>query len=231
MVYRLFFDESCHLVNNESKVMTVGYIKVSEEEYAALYQEFKDIMKRHKAFDELKWNKFAKSRMSLYRQIIDFFFDRNIDFRCVVIKHKDRLGPEDLNKGSYDNFYYKMVVDLLDMNSTESKFKVFLDVKDTRGKEKLNKINEAYKLQHSDNSPFIHFQHIHSHDNLFIQLADFIIGAITYKSRSLRSEFDMEKNREAMIYYLEDKAGYYLNEGTPQWETKFNISDYQPKRK
>lgn len=211
--------------------MTVGYVKVSEEEYAGLYQEFKDIMKIHKAFDELKWNKFAKSRMDLYRQIIDFFFDRNIDFRCVVIKHKDRLGPEDLNKGSYDNFYYKMVVDLLDMNSTESKFKVYLDVKDTRGKEKLNKINEAYKLQHHGNSPFIHFQHIHSHDNLFIQLADFIIGAITYKSRSLRGEFDMEENRATLIYHIEDKAGYYLDEGTPQWEMKFNIADYQPKRK
>lgn len=231
MDYRLFFDESCHLVNNESKVMTVGYVKVPEEAYAQLYQEFKDIMKSHKVFDELKWNKFAKSRLDLYKQIINYFFDNSIDFRCVVIKHKDRLGPEDLNKGSYDNFYYKMVVDLLDMNSTESKFKVYLDVKDTRGKEKLNKINEAYKLQHHGNSPFIHFQHLHSHDNLFIQLADFLIGAITYKSRSLRGEFKMEDNRAELIYHLEDKAGYYLDEGTPQWETKFNISDYQPKRK
>lgn len=231
MDYRLFFDESCHLDNDDSKVMTVGYIKVPEDLYNQHYQVFKNIMREYKAFDELKWNKFAKSRVLLYQRIIDFFFDNTIDFRCVVIKHKDRLGPNDLNRGSYDNFYYKMVVDLLDMNSTESKFKVYLDVKDTRGKEKLNKINEAYRLQHNGNSPFIHFQHLHSHDNLFIQLADFIIGAITYKSRSLKGEFKMEENRAAIIYYIEDKAGYYLDEGTPQWETKFNISDYQPKRK
>jgi hypothetical protein len=231
MDYRLFFDESCHLVNNDSKVMTVGYIKVPEQEYSKLHNEFKSIMANHRAFDELKWNKFAKSRVNLYKRIIDFFFEKNINFRCVVIKHKDRLGPEDLNKGSYDNFYYKMVVDLLDMNSTESTIKVFLDVKDTRGKEKLNKINEAYKLQHHGNSPFKHFQHLHSHDSVFIQLADFLIGAITYKSRTVRDEFKMEENRASIIYYLEEKAGYYLEEGTPHWEDKFHISDYQPKRK
>lgn len=231
MDYRLFFDESCHLLNNESRVMTVGYVKIPEATYDLIYQEFKQLMRSYRVFDELKWNKFAKSRINIYKQIIDFFFEKSIDFRCVIIKHKDRLEPEDLNKGSYDNFYYKMVVDLLDMNSTDSKFKVYLDVKDTRGKEKLKKINHAYKLQHNGNSPFIHFQHLHSSDNLFIQLSDFLIGAITYKSRALRGEFEMEEFREKLIYYIEDKAGYYLDEGTPHWENKFNITDYQPKRK
>ncbi|NQU32101.1 MAG: DUF3800 domain-containing protein, partial [Bacteroidetes bacterium] len=225
MKYRLFLDESCHLEHDKYSVMTVGYIKVPDRAYPILYNKVQDIKTRHKARAELKWNKFSKAWIPYYFELIDFFFQQPLEFRCMVVKYKDRLNHDDFNKGSHDNFYYKMIYFLLKPNPINLEYHVFIDIKDTHGKEKLLKINQVFENKNHGNSPFVHFQHIRSHENVFIQLADFFIGAVTYKSRSLKGEFEMEANRKKLINYLEVKSGFRLDVGTPSWETKFNIFD------
>ena len=231
--YEFYIDESCHLEKDNIPVMCIGYIKVVMTDYVALQKEFEQILRKHNQNSELKWNKFSNARTALYKELVDYFFQTSLQFRCVLVKHKERLNHKDYNQGSQDNFYYKMTYSLLHPNnSIGEEYRVFIDVKDTRGREKLRKINEVFHNEYDGNSPFKHFKHLHSHDNLFFQLADFFIGAITYKTRVVLKDIAIPSPQKIeFINYLELKSGFNLDEGTEPWETKFNIYDYQPKIK
>ena len=226
--YNIFMDESCHLEHDKIRVMCIGYVKVPEDSYKELKKMFIDIKLKHRTPVELKWNKFSKSRLPLYKELVDCFFDNPIDFRSVLIKHKDRLRHEDFNLGSHDNYYYKLIYFLLRPNPPESEYRVFIDIKDTKGKERLVKIDQVFTNLHHGGSPFTHFQHLHSHENVFFQLADFFIGAITYRNRLDLGEFSPNDAKMEFIHYLESKSGFLLNEGTAPWHTKFNIFNHQP---
>jgi hypothetical protein len=229
MKYNLFVDESCHLEHDRIPVMCIGYVKVPQMAYEDLYRIFESIKEKHKTLGEIKWNKFSKSRLPLYKELVDFFIDTPIEFRGVLVKYKDRLNNEDYNQGSHDNFYYKMTYYLLRPNPPGVEYRVFIDIKDTRGKEKLRKIAEVFQNHHRGDSPFVHFQHLRSHENVFFQLTDLFIGAITYKTRVENNELEPNKSKMEFIGYLENRIGFYLHEGTVPWETKFNIFDHQPK--
>ena len=232
MKYNLFVDESCHLEHDHIPVMCIGYIKVPQVLYKILYKGVVTIKDKHHTSGEIKWNKFSSSRLPLYKELVDFFFCKPIEFRCVLIKYKDRLNNQDFNQGSHDNFYYKMIYYLLRPNPQGLEYRVFLDIKDTQGKERLNKINEVFKNYHRGYSPFIHYQHLNSDDNVFFQLTDLFIGAITYKTRVENKDIiTPHHSKIEFIEYLEKKSGFLIHEGTGPWERKFNIFDQQPKNR
>ena len=110
-------------------------------------------------------------------------------------------------------------------------YRVFLDIKDTKGRAKLNKIQEVFSNKFHGKSPFLSFQHIRSHESQFIQLADFFIGAVTYKARGLHLKKDGSLAKKELINYIEMKSGYVLDEGTEPGEIKFNIFDHQPRKR
>jgi hypothetical protein len=211
--------------------MCIGYIKVPHQDYEQLKHTIIEIKERHRTPTELKWNKLSRSRLPLYKELIDLFFTSSLQFRCIIIKYKDRLNHEDFNQGSHDNFYYKMIYYLLRFHVSEGRYRVFLDIKDTHGKEKLNKIEEIFQNHYLGNSPFVSFQHLRSHENVFFQIVDLLIGAVTYRSRPEYNEQSSNPIKVELIKYLEEKSGFTLNEGTEPWEIKFNIFDHQPKRK
>jgi Protein of unknown function (DUF3800) len=229
MKYNLFVDESCHLEHDNIPVMCIGYIKVPVKVYKELYGIFESIKEKHNTPVELKWNKFSKSRLPLYKDLVNFFFDNPLQFRCVLVKYKDRLNNSDFNQGSHDNFYYKMAYYLLRPNPIGLEYRIFIDIKDTKGKQKLLKLSEVFDNFHKGESPFVHFQHLRSHENIFFQLTDLFIGAVTYKTRVENGEFIPNNAKMEFINYLETRSGFSLNESTAPWETKFNIFDHQPK--
>ncbi|GEP94362.1 DUF3800 domain-containing protein [Chitinophaga cymbidii] len=231
-MYNLYIDESCHLEHDGMPVMCIGYVKINAEHYHAMKERIKQIKLDFKNPTEIKWNSVSFSRMPLYKALIDYFFAGEIDFRCILVKYKKRLRHDEFNQGSHDNFYYKLIYFLLHSatNHPDSQYKVYLDIKDTRGKEKLKKIEEVLANKYKGNSPFVSFQHIHSDENVLLQLTDLFIGAVTFKNRGLHSKEGANKAKVQLVEYLEAKSGYSLNEGTEPWETKFNIFDHQPKQ-
>jgi hypothetical protein len=228
--YDYFIDESCHLENDKIPIMCVGSLKVPHHNYSVYRKALAIVFANHRFYKELKWNEFSGVRLDFYKNLVDYFFASPIDFRCVIVKYKDRLNHEDFNKGSHDNFYYKMIFYLLRFNlDKKDNYRVYIDLKDTRGRSRLKKINEVFE-NFMEGSNFRHFQHIQSHDNLFIQLSDFLIGAVAYKSRLSANDItEPSSSKLEFIEYLENAAGYTLDEGTPLYETKFNIFDHQPK--
>jgi hypothetical protein len=232
--YTIYIDESCHLENDDQPLMCIGYIKIASSSYEQFKEGIKSIKLKHKSPTEIKWNKLSMSRLALYKELIDFFFENELQFRAILVKNKHELDHEKFNKGDHTSFYYTLVYFLLRnpwVNNNKAKHRVILDIKDTRGKERLIKLdtrlNYEYNKNYQCDSPFKFFQHIRSDENEFLQLADFFIGAITYKSRKLHKDANASKVKIKVIEYLEKKSGYLLHDGTDPLEKKFNIFDFR----
>ncbi|WP_223550535.1 DUF3800 domain-containing protein [Aestuariivivens sp. NBU2969] len=232
--YNIYIDESCHLENDNQPLMCIGYTKIASENYSQYKEAIKAIKLKHKSPTEIKWNKLSYSRIGLYKELIDYFFESEMQFRAILVKNKNQLDHSKYNKGDHNSFYYTLVFLLLRnpwVNYLETPHKVILDIKDTRGKERLNKLdtrlNLEYREKYNRNSPFNFFQHIRSDESEFLQLADFFIGAITYKARKLHKKIGSSQVKKEIITYLEQKSGYVIHDGTPPFEEKFNIFDFQ----
>lgn len=231
-MYNLYIDESCHLEHDRMPVMCIGYTKINAENYPAIKEQIKHLKLQHKSPTEIKWNNVSASRLPLYKALVDYFFEAEIYFRCILVKYKGKLDHEQFNQGDHNNFYYKLIYFLLQSatNPPANEYKVFLDIKDTRGKERLIKIEEVLYNKYNGNSPFKEFQHIHSNENVLLQLTDLFIGAITFKARGLEKKANANKAKVELVQYIETKSGYSLDEGTEPWENKFNLFDHQPKQ-
>ncbi|MBR0300721.1 MAG: DUF3800 domain-containing protein [Bacteroidales bacterium] len=231
-----YIDESCHLEHDNSPIMCVGAIKVPDESIVQYKEDIKAIKRKYGILHEIKWNTISNTHVDMYKELIDYFFSSRMDFRCVLVSYKDRLDNASFNHGDHDNFYYKMIYFLLynpyayDYSGL-TQYRVFLDIKDTRGRHKLDKIHQVFDNKFLGKSPFLQFQHIRSHESQFIQLTDLFIGAIAYKSRSMGDEPNASPAKKEIINYLEAKSGYTLNEGTEPSEHKFNIFNHQPRKK
>ena len=232
--HNIYIDESCHLENDIHSLMCIGYTKVASKDYERYKNEIKKIKLKHKAPTEIKWNKLSNNRLPFYKDLIDFFFASEVSFRAILVKNKQQLDHSKFNKGDHNSFYYTLVFLLLRnpwVNYLEIPHKVILDIKDTRGKERLNRLdtrlNEEYRQKYQRDSPFNFFQHIRSDESEFLQLADFFIGAITYKARGLHLLEKSSEVKKEIVNYLEKKSGYLIDDGTPPFEEKFNIFDFQ----
>ena len=233
--FNIYIDESCHLQHDYSpSVMAIGYIKAESVDILRIKDEIKSIKARHLFPYEVKWNKVSVSRLPFYRELIDYFFTNSLSFRCVSVKYKERLDHDSFNQGDHNNFYYKIVYQLLHNQYTtpnnDIKYRVYFDIKDTRGREKINKLRQVFENECKGNSPFIHFQNIRSYESELIQLADLFIGAVTFKTRKEYNKTGANVGKVTLVNLIEEKSGYSLDEGTEPWETKFNIFDHQPKR-
>jgi hypothetical protein len=133
-IYNIYIDESCHLEHDTSEVMCIGYTKINSDDYDALKKLIKAIKLKHKAPTEIKWNSLSMSRWDLYKELIDFFFRSNIEFRSVLIKNKKNLGSIRFNRDDKNSYYYKTLKQLLNnkVSDDEDLYHVFLDVKDTK---------------------------------------------------------------------------------------------------
>ncbi len=231
--YSIFCDESCHLEHDGFPVMCIGYIKIDDKNIEKYKNKIKEIKHKHHNHAEFKWSNVSRSRLPFYKELIHFFFSHDLFFRCILVKYKEKLDHSQYNQGSHDNFYYKLIYHLLNtgLNSIEDQHSVYLDIKDTNGRVKLLKIDTILRNKFQGKSPFVKFQHIRSEENIFIQFADFFIGAITYKSRNVSQIEGASPIKSELLKLIEENAGYNLDEGTEPWETKFNIFDHQPKNR
>ena len=234
MKHNFFIDESCHLEHDGFSAMCIGCIKVPENMQEKYKADIKNIKLKYGIKREFKWNTVSMAQYDLYKELIDYFFASEMEFRCVLVTYKDRLDHTSFNNGSHDNFYYKMIYYALynpyKDYSQENDCRVFLDIKDTRGRDKLDKIQQVFVNKFHGHSPFTYFQHIRSHESQFIQLTDLLIGAVCYKARGMDAKPDASEAKIKLIEYLEHKSGYVLNEGTEPSESKFNIFHHQPRR-
>jgi len=229
-IYNIYCDESCHLEHDKQPIMLLGCIWCPLNEVTRLAAELRDIKKRHCATGELKWTKVSAARNAFYLELVNWFLAENpLHFRALVVQNKATLNHAYFNQGSHDEFYFKMYFSLLSkILSPDNQYNIYLDVKDTRSRQKVRKLSEVLCNDKFDfTSKMIHhIQNIHSKESDLMQIADFLLGSVSYRHRRLSGN----TAKEAVIARLEEGLGRDLLSSTPLREEKFNLFLFTPRQ-
>ena len=170
---------------------------------------------------EVKWSKVSPAKQSFYRDYLDYFFDDDdLHFRAWVA-HKTGLVHVDFWQ-SHDDWYYKMLFGLLEpLIRPDARFRIYLDKKDTRSARKVVKLHDVLcnNLYDFDRKILERVQVVESHAVEGLQLADLLLGAVSYVNRGLAGN----AGKESLIARIRERTGYTLTRPTLLREPKFNM--------
>ena len=174
--FNIYCDESCHLENDHKDFMFLGSISSAYNQVRLHSSQINELKKKHNFFAEIKWSKVSKSKCHFYADLIDYFFATDLKFRAIGIK-KSKINHQHFGQ-THDDFYYKMYYQLLNHKTNSLyAYNVYLDIKDTLSAHKVRKLREILNIRYG---VFRRVQNIRSHESVLMQLADFLLGAISY---------------------------------------------------
>lgn len=226
--YNLYCDESCHLENDSQPVMVLGTIWCRKDKTREIFRRIREIKVKHSLSPtfEIKWTKVSGSKKQFYLDLIDYFFDTTfLNFRAVV-SPKNNLQHSKFQQ-THDDWYYKQYYLLIHHLLTKNEeFKIYIDIKDTKGAFKRNKLKQVLSNQFYDfdNRIVKDIQAVHSKEIELIQLTDLLIGALGYVNRNLSSN----EGKLAIIERIKSRSGCSLKKNTYLRDTKFNILIWEP---
>jgi Protein of unknown function (DUF3800) len=144
--YNIYCDESGHLEHDGQPSMVLGAVWCLLEKSREIAERIREIKVRHglAADFEIKWTKVSPAKADFYRDVLDYFFDDDdLHFRALLVADKSALRHEDFDQ-DHDTFYYKMFFDMLKvLLSPEHRYRIHLDVKDTRSARKIRQLHEV----------------------------------------------------------------------------------------
>ncbi|MBC8277460.1 MAG: DUF3800 domain-containing protein [FCB group bacterium] len=212
-------------------VMVLGAIWCPKAETRRIAENVRAIKVKHglPPFFEIKWTKVSPAKVDFYRDIINYFFEeKDLHFRGLIAEKTDLKHAE--YGQDHSTWYYKMYFNLLKVIITPAdKYYIYIDIKDTRGREKVRKLHEVICNSKWDfDRNIIEFiQQVRSHEVEQVQLADLISGAVGYRNR--------DKNTSGaklnLVELISEKSGYSLRNSTLLQEEKFNLFRWKPDRK
>ena len=226
----VYCDESCHLEHDQASSMVLGAVWCPAAHRAQLGRKIKALRAAHglaPAF-EIKWVKISPAKLDFYLALVDLFFDEPLlHFRGLVVPDKSALNHQRFDQ-THDTFYYKMWFQLLNwLISPEQRLRVFIDIKDTRGQEKVKKLHEILCNANYDFDRNLigSVEQVHSHHVPLLQLADLLIGALAYQHRGLSGS----AAKQAIIERIQQRSGLSLERSSVVREEKFNLFVWRPK--
>lgn len=231
--FNIYCDESCHLENDGQLAMVLGAVWCPLDKTRDIAIRIREIKARHglPANFEIKWTKVSASKQQFYLDLLDYFFDDDdLHFRALIVPDKSKLNHGAFDGQNHDVWYYKMYFEMLKaILSPEAKYRVYLDIKDTRGAEKVKKLHDVLCSDLADFSREIveRVQLVHSHEIEQLQLADLLIGAVSYVNRGLHGN----SGKIALIERMKRRSKYQLNRTTLLREEKVNLFRWQAQEK
>ena len=227
--FNIYCDESCHLEHDQQPIMVIGGIWCLAKETKEISRQIRAIKSKHNARGELKWVKVSNSRIDFYLELIDYFFQTfPLNFRGLVVDDKSKLNHNYFNQGSHDSFYYKMYFYMLrNILEKSNYYNIYLDIKDTLSAQKVRELKNVLcnNIYDFTGELINNIQNIHSHESQILQLADLLIGAVSYFNRNLKGNNAKERVIQKIITYVDQD----LNRTSPPWEKKFNLFVFTPR--
>jgi len=224
MKINIYCDESGHLEHDHIPVMVLGAVWCPVEDAHQIAIDLRQIKQTHGLSHdfEIKWTKVSIGQIEFYRSLLKYFFDTpQLHFRALIVPDKSRLRHTAYSQ-SHDDFYYKMYFDMLKtiLNPTDQ-YRIYLDIKDTRGGSKVAKLHEVLSNSFYDFSRSIieRIQIVGSNEVEQIQLADLLIGVISYANRGLSSN----QAKVDLVETMRTLSGYKLTNTTLLREEKVNL--------
>lgn len=232
----IYCDESCHLQYDNADIMLMGGLSCEKGYVKNISKQIRKLKKQHGLDEkfEIKWTKVSPGKLDFYFAVIDLFVELPIEFRCIIATGKKRLNHRAFNQ-TYDDWYYKMYYLLLNkMIDPTDEYSVYVDIKDTNGGKKVNKLKEILNnsLYSFYNTCVKRVQIVKSEEVELLQVCDLLMGCIGYSNRfsdSFTSNNERSEAKIEMCNYLQNKTNRSLNKKTPLSDTKFNIFIWEPR--
>jgi hypothetical protein len=224
-VFNIYCDESCHLENDRQTAMVLGAVWCPLDKGREIAVRLREFKQKHLISTslEVKWTKVSPAKRDFYLDLIDYFFDDDdLHFRALIVPDKGKLRHDAFPAQDHDTWYYKMYFDMLKVIlRPDAQYRIYLDIKDTRGAEKVAKLREVLCNNMYDFSRQVieRLQLVRSHEIEQLQLADLLIGAIGYLNRGLQGN----AGKMAVIRRMQNRSGYTLTKSTLLREEKINL--------
>lgn len=228
-VFNVYCDESCHLEHDRHDIMVLGAVWCPLERTHEIAVRVREIKQEHElpSSFEIKWGKVSPAKVQFYLDILDYFFDDDdLHFRALIAQEKSRLHHEEYQQ-THDEWYYKMYFDMLKIIfEPTAAYRIYIDIKDTRGGEKVDKLHRVLCNNFYDFSAEMieRVQIVRSDRIEQVQLADLLIGAISYVNRGLNSS----SAKVALVERMRRRSGYSLTRTTLFREDKVNLFFWRP---
>jgi hypothetical protein len=223
-VFNVYCDESCHLEKDCHKAMVLGAVWCPLERTRQISVRIREIKVDHglpPGF-EIKWVKVSPAKVQFYVDVMDYFFDDDdLHFRALIAPDKSKLR-HDVYSQTHDDWYYKMYFDMLKVIlQPDARYRIYLDYKDTQGAAKVAKLHDVLCNNMYDFSREIieRVQLVRSHEVEILQLADLLIGTVSYVNRGLSAS--AAKTR--LVDRMRERSGYALTRTTLLREDKVNL--------
>lgn len=219
-VINVYGDESCYLEKDGQRAMVFGAVACAQENLSVVLKNLRSLKKKYslgKNF-EIKWTKVSPSKVCFYQDLMRYFFaEPALSFRGLIIPDKNKLNHQ-VYFQTHDQWYYKMYFETLKiLVDRQHHYHFFLDTKDTLGGQKLQKMRLLLS-QASKTNNVKKIQLVRSHEVLLLQLADLLIGALSYQARGL----DDSAAKNSLVDLINGNLGFPLNLSSPKKEKKFN---------
>lgn len=230
-IYNVYCDESCHLEHDGIPVLAWGAVSCPDADVRAIAETVRALKAQYglSSSFEAKWTKVSPGKADFYLALVDLFLaDERLRFRGLLVPDKALLDHQRFDQ-SHDDWYYKMYFTMLrPIFSAPHRYRIYLDVKDTRGGPRTRKLHEvlANSLYDFDRECIERVQQVRSHESELLQMADVLIGALTYANRGLATS----AAKAAIVARLRERLGSHVLIRTSTFAaTKFNILLWQPR--
>lgn len=220
----IYCDESCHLENDHHKSMVIGGISCPISKVRDISLKIRHLKEKHNMNrkTEIKWTKISPAKNDFYLDLIDLFRKEEcLRFRAIKISDKKQLNHEKFHQ-THNEWYYKMYYDMLrHILQPHKNYKIYIDIKDTIGCEKVCKLTEI--LQNKNRNKDIEVQQIRSYESELLQLADVLIGAVGYKDRVNEMDIKPSQTKLNLCEKIQFLFGVDFDENSRFYEQKFNL--------
>ena len=230
MIVNIYCDESCHLPNDGQPVMVLGAVICPKDHARHVADSLREIRERHGLSPrlEIKWGGVSPAKIDFFLDVIDTFCDDPLLRYRAVIASKENLQHHVFSQ-THDDWYHKMYFQLLKhliTSNSADRFRIYVDIKDTKSAAKLKVLHDILcnSLHDFSRQVLEDVQALRSHEVPLIQLADLLTGAVSYSSRNLKDSASKLK----LIELLQTRTGRALNKTTWLSEHKFNLFVWEP---
>lgn len=240
MVYHIYCDESRQ---TRDRFMVLGGLILRADDVSLFNDTIQKFRNETKMFAELKWTKVSRSKLSVYRRFVDYFFALNntdrLFFRCIIIDNH-QIDYKKFSKGDKELGFYKFFYQLLlhcfgKFAKEDSRYIILFDERTSKYKLGTFKVvlNRGIKKTYGLTSDAVRsVEARESRGSNLIQLADILMGAIGFQKNGFHLLAGSSQARVELPEYVAVKAGLQsLSEDTKRGQYRFMIWNFRLQQK
>jgi len=220
-IYNVYCDESS--VNNpKAEFMLIGALFIKRERVPEIKQRVKELQEKHFIKGELKWVKTSSLTILFYKDLFNFLFSlpsSNFSYRCIIV-NKNQINYEKYHNNDRDLAFYKSYYYLFKNRlNLKNQYYIFLDFKPSKNKNAARRLRDFLSFTKTVGK-IRHIQAYSSKDNIFIQIADVLTGAVGFNKNKIGKSSSKEQLVKIIANSIKKNT---LDFCSPLNEKKFNL--------